>query len=66
MEIYNCEEFVNMCNEYDIDDTPNNFVRLLMNIFIDREPTDGDYDFHGGRLERDEISREDLAAEFAK
>merc|ERR1711934_412063 len=46
MEIYTCPEY----RRLNVPDTERNFVRLLMLIFIDREPHEDDYQFHCRRL----------------
>jgi len=65
MELYERDEFRDLLDREGIEDSPKKFVRLLMIIFIGREPTDADYDHHGSRLDRGEINRVDLAREFA-
>jgi hypothetical protein len=65
-EILDCEEFSNL----GIDVDNENFVRLVCRVFLGRpadirDDCEPDTVCHGGRLDRGEIGRPELAQEFA-
>lgn len=60
LEILLCDEF----KALNIEPTPNNVVRCLMSIFINRDPTQEDLDHHGPRLGVEKIPCQVMGMEF--